>query len=165
MADSWRTVRRNTIQIAEDIPEEKYGFQVAPETMTVAQMLAHLVVATYWVEQAHFVERATEITGEQFQQWFAEIGKMGAALAGKDAIVDSLKTRGESFAAQLEAMTQAQIEESVTLPGGSKTRFEMLLGAKEHEMHHRAQLMQIERMIGIVPHLTRARQARAASAT
>jgi uncharacterized damage-inducible protein DinB len=41
-----------------------------------------------------------------------------------------------------------------------KTRFEMLLGVKEHEMHHRAQLMLIERMVGVVPHLTRARQAR-----
>jgi uncharacterized damage-inducible protein DinB len=36
----------------------------------------------------------------------------------------------------------------------------MLLGAKEHEMHHRAQLMVVQRMIGIVPHLTRARQQR-----
>jgi len=47
----------------------------------------------------------------------------------------------------------------VTLPNGETTRFEMLLGVKEHEMHHRAQLFLIERMVGIVPHLTRARQA------
>ena len=40
-----------------------------------------------------------------------------------------------------------------------KTRFEMLLGVKEHEMHHRGQLMLIERMLGIVPHLTRRREA------
>jgi hypothetical protein len=38
----------------------------------------------------------------------------------------------------------------------------MLLGVKEHEMHHRAQLFLIERMVGIVPHLTRARQQRQA---
>ena len=38
----------------------------------------------------------------------------------------------------------------------------MLLAAKEHEMHHRAQLMLIERMIGIVPHLTREAQERMA---
>ena len=44
-----------------------------------------------------------------------------------------------------------------------KSRFEMLLGAKEHEMHHRGQLMLIERIIGIVPHLTRERQARVAA--
>jgi len=35
---------------------------------------------------------------------------------------------------------------------------------KEHEMHHRAQLMLIERVLGIVPHLTREMQARFASA-
>jgi uncharacterized damage-inducible protein DinB len=45
----------------------------------------------------------------------------------------------------------------------SKTRFEMLLSPKEHEMHHRAQLMVVERMLGMVPHLTREQQARMAS--
>jgi uncharacterized damage-inducible protein DinB len=44
----------------------------------------------------------------------------------------------------------------------SKTRFEMLLMVKEHELHHRGQLMLIERMLGIVPHLTRDFQARQA---
>lgn len=56
-------------------------------------------------------------------------------------------------------MTDAQLGEKVALPMGEKTRFEMLLGVKEHEMHHRAQLFLIERLLGIVPHLTRARQA------
>jgi uncharacterized damage-inducible protein DinB len=39
----------------------------------------------------------------------------------------------------------------------------MLLSPKEHEMHHRAQLMLVERMLGIVPHLTREQQARMAA--
>ncbi len=38
----------------------------------------------------------------------------------------------------------------------------MLLGAKEHEMHHRGQLMIVQRMIGLVPHLTRQMQERMA---
>ena len=46
--------------------------------------------------------------------------------------------------------------------GATKSRFEMLLGAKEHEMHHRAQLMTMQRMIGQVPHLTRQMQERMA---
>ncbi len=53
----------------------------------------------------------------------------------------------------------------VTFPNGGKTRFEQLLGVKEHEMHHRGQLFLIERMLGIVPHLTRARQQRSAVGT
>ena len=36
----------------------------------------------------------------------------------------------------------------------------MLLAPKEHEMHHRAQLMMIQRMLGITPHLTRDMMAR-----
>ena len=46
----------------------------------------------------------------------------------------------------------------------SKSRFEMVLSVKEHEMHHRGQLMLVERMIGVVPHLTREMQARFAAA-
>jgi len=44
-----------------------------------------------------------------------------------------------------------------------KSRFEMLLSVKEHEMHHRAQLMVFERLLGLVPHLTREREARMAA--
>ncbi len=53
-------------------------------------------------------------------------------------------------------------------PGGmpsSRSRFDMILSVKEHEMHHRGQLMLIERMVGIVPHLTREMQARIAAAS
>ena len=31
----------------------------------------------------------------------------------------------------------------------------MIMSVKEHEMHHRGQLMMLERMVGVVPHLTR----------
>ncbi|HYN10701.1 MAG TPA: hypothetical protein VES67_25180, partial [Vicinamibacterales bacterium] len=56
--------------------------------------------------------------------------------------------------------------EQVIMPPGvepaTKTRFEMLLSTKEHEMHHRGQLMLLQRMIGLVPHLTRQMQERMA---
>ena len=59
----------------------------------------------------------------------------------------------------MEGLREELLAEQVgQLRGGSKTRFEMILGTKEHEMHHRAQLMVIERLLGIVPHLTRQRQ-------
>lgn len=160
MAESWRTVRKNTIQIAEDIPADQYGYQATPDTMTVAAMLAHLATSTLWAERVHFVEKKDAVTGEDFGRYFGEAGKMAAALTTKDAIVDALKAHGESFATQLETMTDAQLAEPVGLPSASKSRFELLLGIKEHEMHHRAQLMLMERLLGIVPHITRARQQR-----
>lgn len=37
MAESFRTVRRNTIQVARDIPEDPYGFRAAEGAMTVGE--------------------------------------------------------------------------------------------------------------------------------
>ena len=42
LAESFRTVRKNTIQVAEDIPEDKYSYRAAPDTMSVGEILAHL---------------------------------------------------------------------------------------------------------------------------
>jgi len=165
LADSWRTVRKNTIQVAQDIPEDQYGFRAADGTMTVAAMLAHMAVSPLWAEHLHFVERKHTVAMEDFGRYRTEADAIAATLTGKAAIVEALTSRGEAFAAGLEAMSEADLAEVVAfappIPGPGKTRFEMLLGVKEHEMHHRGQLNLIERMLGIVPHLTRARQQRA----
>src|SRR6266446_216834 len=77
----------------------------------------------------------------------------------KSEIVALLCAEGERWCDWLATFPETVLAEQVRMPGGgSKTRFEMLLGTKEHEMHHRAQLMVIERLLGIVPHLTRNRQ-------
>ena len=165
LADSFRTVRKNTIQVAEDIPEEKYSFRAAPDTMSVGEMLAHLACSPHWAEQCLFVEKKSNVAMEDFGKWMGEIGIKQKALTSKAAIVEALKTNGEAFAKYLETATEAELGATVTAPNGSKSRFEMALGVKEHEMHHRAQLFLIERMIGIVPHLTRARQERQGATT
>lgn len=159
MAESWRTVRKNTIQVAEDIPEDKYSYRATPDTMSVSEILAHLATTPYWAQQCHFVDKKSSVAMEDFGKWMGAAAKASAALGSKSAIVDALKKDGEQFAGQMETLSDAQLGEKVALPMGSKTRFEMLLGVKEHEMHHRAQLFLIERLLGIVPHLTRARQA------
>jgi uncharacterized damage-inducible protein DinB len=164
LAESWRTVRKNTIQVAEDIPEEQYSFRAAPDTMSVGEILAHLACTPHWAEQCHFVEKKSAISMDDFGKWMGQIDQRSKTLTSKAAIVEALKKDGDNFARQLDAMTDAQLGEMCTAPNASKSRFEMLLGVKEHEMHHRAQLFLIERMIGIVPHLTRARQQRQAAA-
>jgi uncharacterized damage-inducible protein DinB len=160
MAESWRTVRKNTIQVAEEIPAEQYNFKGAPDTMSVAEILAHLATSTMWAQTLHFAEKKSNVAMEDFGRYMGESGKAAAALTSKDSIIGALRAHGETFAAQLEGASEAFLGERVEMPMGSKTRFEMLLSVKEHEMHHRAQLFLIQRMIGIVPHLTRARQQR-----
>ena len=164
MADSFRTVRKNTILVAQDIPEDKYDYRAAEGVMSVAEMLAHLASSTHWAEQLHFAEQKREVTFEDFARYTKEGAAVAGGLKTKADIIAALETRGSTFASKLEQMTTEQAAESVAFPPPiqppTKSRFEMLMSVKEHEMHHRGQLMLIERMLGIVPHLTRARQNR-----
>jgi uncharacterized damage-inducible protein DinB len=78
-----------------------------------------------------------------------------------------LRAEGDKFARMLEDLPEDVLSRQVASPKGveppSKSRLELLMSAKEHEMHYRGQLMLIERLLGIVPHLTRAMQARVAA--
>src|SRR5260370_42523754 len=66
LADSFRTVRKNTIIVAEEIPEQHYGFRAAPETRTVAQTLVHIAAAQKMPEQIHAIERRGTLDGFDF---------------------------------------------------------------------------------------------------
>lgn len=162
IAESFRTVRKNTIQIAEEIPAEQYGFKAADGVKSVGELLAHIALSSGWQVEVHG-QRVSSIDFAFFTGRAPRIAAEEKALQTKDQILDALRTRGEEFASAVERLTPDVLAEVVSFASpmqpSQKTRFEMLLGVKEHEMHHRGQLMLIERMLGIVPHLTRRRQA------
>jgi uncharacterized damage-inducible protein DinB len=167
LAESIRIVRKNTIIIAEEIGEQHYGFQAAPDTRTVASMLAHIALVPKLQEQFHAIERRTTLEGFDFPAFFAKLIADEQTPRSKAQLIALLKEEGGRVAQWLDTVSDDFLGERVSLPPGmtppSKTRFEMILGVKEHEMHHRGQLMLIERMVGIVPHLTREMQARMAA--
>jgi uncharacterized damage-inducible protein DinB len=165
MARSFRTVRENTLKIAEEIPENKYDFRAAPDTKTIGQTLAHIALAPGF--QLHMqTNKVTDLKTVNFAELMAKFGPEEAKPRNKAEIMALLKAEGEKFASYLEGVSDSFLAEQVAMPPGmqpaTKTRFEMLLGPKEHEMHHRGQLMVLQRMIGLVPHLTRHMQERMA---
>jgi uncharacterized damage-inducible protein DinB len=167
LAAAFRTVRNNTIKIAEEIPENKYDFRAAPDTRSIAQTLTHIALGSgfqHYVHSNKVTDLKTVNFPELFQQFMAEEAKPRT----KADIVVLLKQEGDKFAAFLEGLSESFLAEQVAMPPGAdpatKSRFEMLLSPKEHEMHHRGQLMTLERMIGLVPHLTRQMQERMAQA-
>jgi len=164
LANGFRTVRRNTIQVAEDIPEPQYSHVAAPDCRSVGRMLAHIAVSQRFWDEVHRKQRRTSMQGIDFVAMGERADADESKPRSKAEIIELLRTEGERFAAWLETLTPEFLAETVTEPDGktAKSRFESLLGAKEHEMHHRAQLMLIERQLGIVPHLTRQRQERIA---
>ena len=164
LASGFRTVRKNTIQVAEDIPESQYRHVAAPECKTVARMLTHIAISPRIWEEVD-KKALTTLVGFDFAGLMDKFNAEEIKPRSKAEIVELLRTEGDRFAAWLDTVTPEVLEETITEPDGKtqKTRFERLLSVKEHEMHHRAQLMLIERQLGIVPHITRQFSERAAA--
>ena len=169
LAYSFRTVRKNTLAVAEDIPEDKYDFRAAPETRCVGELLTHIALAQTFQHQINAVERRTSLAGFDFPALMQRMRAEEKKPRNKAQVVDLLTKEGESWAKWLETLDDNFLGEVITMPPGgtppSRTRFDLILSVKEHEMHHRGQLMLIERILGIVPHLTRRMQERQAAAT
>jgi uncharacterized damage-inducible protein DinB len=167
LARSFREVRGNTITIAEEIPEASYTFQAAPDVRSVARLLAHIALAPAFQLYTHG-NRVTDLNAVNFGELIARAAAEEGQPRTKDELVTLLRSEGDKFAAFVEGLSDAFLAERVTMRPGAqpttKSRLEMLMSSKEHEMHHRAQLMLVQRMLGLVPHLTRRQQERLAQA-
>src|SRR5580692_6775992 len=166
LAASFRTVRKNTIIVAEEIDEANYGFSVTPDTRTVRQTLVHIARVCELQEAVHS-KRLTTLVGFDFMSFIGPVIADEQTPRTKEQVITLLRESGDRFATWLEGLSEELLGERVSMPPGMtppmKSRFEMILGVKEHEMHHRGQLMVMERMVDVVPHLTREFQARMAT--
>src|SRR5262245_37610126 len=116
MAEAFRTVRRNTIQIAEDIPDDKYGYRATPDVQTVAEELAHVAAATWWHRQAHAIDKKTFIGFEDFAAYMGKSSEIEKSLTTKTQILEALRRSGDEFAQFLESLSPEQLAETVSFP-------------------------------------------------
>jgi len=169
LAESFRTVRKNTITIAQELPEEKYSFRPEPNARSAGELLAHISLAYTFQYHVHAQERRSSLEGFDFPSLMQRLLAEEKVQRSKEQTLEMLHSSAQKWAGWLEGLTESFLAERVQMRPGmvpsSKSRFEMILSVKEHEMHHRGQLMLIERIVGIVPHLTREMQARMAAAS
>ncbi|MEE2823164.1 MAG: DinB family protein [Acidobacteriota bacterium] len=166
LARSFRTVRNNTLIIAEEIPEDQYNFQLTPDTRTVSQLLSHIALTFNFQYYIHAEEVLTTLEGLDFPSLMQRLRAEQEKPRSKDEIIALLKSGADKWAQWVDELSEEFLAERVNMPPGAepadKSRFEMILSVKEHEMHHRGQMMLIQRLLGIVPHLTRQMQERMA---
>src|SRR5262245_8189191 len=101
MAASFRTVRGNTIKIAEELTENKYDFQPAPDTRSVGKLLVHIALGTSFAEAVHG-QRLTDLSGFNFPEMMAKVTAEEAKPRTKAETMAFLKSEGDRFAAFLE---------------------------------------------------------------
>ena len=156
LTDSFRTVRRNTIQVAEEIPEADYAYRPTPASRSVAETLVHIA----WLGGAdrfmHEDKHLESFEGFDFVAFLTTSEVEETRARSKSEIIELLHTEGDRWVRWVEQLPETFLSEVVRLPDGrTMNRFEMLLDTREHEREHRGQLTVIQRLLGLVPHFTR----------
>ena len=155
LVDGMRAVRANTIGMAEDIPEAKFGFRATPGTRSIGEIFVHIAWLFTSDRILHEEARIATVEGFDFPALLKKSEVEEQRPRSKGEIIELLCAEGDRQARWLEEKPESFLAERVGFPGGgSVTRFEMFVATKEHELQHRAQLTVLDRIIGVVPRFT-----------
>ena len=165
LARSFRTVRNNTIQIAEEIPENKYDFRAAPDTRSVGQTLVHIALGPGF--QLHIQgNKVTDLKTVNFPEMMQKAGAEEAKPRTKGGDYrDAEGRRRHVRVVSRRPVRRVPRRAGRVSAGHGAGDQDALRDAARAEGTRDApsgQLMTIQRMIGIVPHLTRQMQERMA---
>src|SRR5262245_47278746 len=114
LAAAFRTVRKNTIKIANDIPEDQYDFKPAPDVRSVREMLVHIALGTTFADYIHR-NKLSDMTKVNFTELMTTVNTEQARPRTKAQVVDFLQTEGERFASFLDGLPDAFLGESVSM--------------------------------------------------
>src|SRR5580692_6863279 len=102
LAAAFRTVRDNTIKIAEEIGEEHYGFRATPESRTIGETLVHIANGTRMPYEIHGARKVNTLVGFDFMGVFAPIMAEEKKPHTKAEILKALTDGRDQFASWLE---------------------------------------------------------------
>jgi uncharacterized damage-inducible protein DinB len=142
---TWQRAATDIIDVAEAMPEEKYGYRPTPEVATFRDQLVHLAGIAQ-----RFIDSAKGTKSESSHKAMTKAEVIG--------LLKHNLTTGEQM---LGSLTDAQLLEPVKFPFGDRTvtRLTFWLGPIYQVRNHHGQLVVYLRMNGIVPPTTARRPA------
>lgn len=132
---AWSNVSKRLIDMAEDFPQDKYGFRPTPEVRSFGQVLLHIAGSNYF-----YMSRVRGTKG-----------------ADEDLSADKYKTKAEIVAALKKSFADGAELIKQTGDAGVMNNFGTWLQAVEHSGEHFGQLVVYFRLNGIVPPTSRPR--------
>ena len=87
LARSFRVVRKNTLVIAEEIPEQHYSFRPSPASRSVAEILSHIAVSSRANYENLIVEHIQTFIGLDFQSRMRERSEAERKLVAREEIL------------------------------------------------------------------------------
>jgi uncharacterized damage-inducible protein DinB len=140
--DSWNDIARKLIAMAEDFPEDKYGFRPSPAQRSFAEQLLHAAGANYFFTNLTLGQKPPAEEDPKRDQYKT-----------KADVVAFVKKSYADGAAAIEAKGDKGMNDLITDPDShQQTRiYDEAYGFIEHSGEHYGQLAVYYRVAGLVP--------------
>jgi len=141
MVEEWTRAKAYTKAYLDAMPADGFGFKPTPEIRSFAQQMLHLADANYFF--------TSTITGKPSPMGQTSVEK--SIPPTKEATTKTVMDSYDYVIASLQAMTPAQLQETVSLEGHSVSKSGAFGKAFEHQTHHRGQTTIYLRLKGVTP--------------
>lgn len=130
---------RYTLAIAEQMPEEKYGFKPVEAEMSFGAQLLHLSANMGWLCSSYLGGKENPVT------------KTDAQLTQKKDILAVVNKAYQFAILTLQQYDPQHLGDSVHFFAGPMNQLQIINLLNDHQTHHRAQMLVYERLNGIKP--------------
>lgn len=152
---AWGDARRGVLAEARNIPEGRYDFRPEEEVRSVRELLVHIMEVSEMMV-GELTRRDGSFRRAPFPELLEEHAGHLHQLSGKDELLDALEATLEGGLARFrEAGELHMLGRIEQFDGQEGTRLGWLHHGIAQEMYHRGQLCTYQRLMGLVPALTR----------
>lgn len=153
--EAWEYARDGLLAEAESIPDDQYDFRPAPESRSVAELLAH-VVESGRMMAGELTRPDGDFRRQSFAEHLAEHGGPVPPDRSKEELLELVRRTGEEGRRRIRDFGEVGMLQRIRrFDGREGTRLAWLNHGIDHEMYHRGQLALYVRLTGRVPALTR----------
>jgi uncharacterized damage-inducible protein DinB len=140
--DAWNDIGRRLIDMAEDFPEDKYGYKATPQQRTFAEVLLHVAASNYYF--------TNPVTGKNEK---IDENPTQATYKTKADVVAYLKKSFGDGAAAIKAKGDKGMNDEVVEPFSNQYQriSDFAYGLAMHSSEHYGLLVAYYRLNGMVP--------------
>ncbi|MDP2480233.1 MAG: DinB family protein [Candidatus Palauibacterales bacterium] len=153
--DAWTDAREGVIAELENIPAERYDFRPAEEVRSVAELACHIMEVSELMV-GELSREDTDFHRAPFPELLREHARDVQGLTDKEAILEAMERTLERGRTRFEEVGELHMLQLIErFDGEPGTRMAWMHHGIAQEMYHRGQLCTYERLMGLVPALTK----------
>lgn len=153
--EGWQYTRDGVIAELENIPADKFGFSPAPGVRTVAELARH-IIESGTVMAGELSRPDGNFTRQGYPDFLKEYAGGLGATQDKASLIALMRATLEDGSAKIRKAGEAQMLKPIKqFNGEPAARLSWMSHGVAHEEYHRGQICLYERLLGLVPALTK----------